>query len=247
MLSNYAFLLKRTKYSIFLSSRNFSLTTHIDPYHTSFTDVSAGKTVWKAMNITLPSDLSAGDAHSEAFNHLGSLRDDNPSLVVDQPIWCQFEGITCGTIPGTAGYNSVEAISIHNLGLTGSIPWSIGDFQSLTSFDISDNSLTGSIPSSVGNLSKLKFLSLMQNSLIGTIPPQLSSLVILTSLDLSSNFLTSGVAQSVPLSTFANATLYGFLNISANCLSVRGLHQSQSASPTHCSPNTMPASCKCYS
>lgn len=197
------------------------------------------------MNITLPSDLNAGDAHSEVFNHLGSLRYDHPSLVVDQPIWCQFEGITCGTIPGTAGYNSVETISIHNLGLTGSIPWRIGDFKSLTNFDISENSLTGSIPSSVGNLSKLNFLSVMKNSLIGTIPTQLSSLGSLTSLELSSNFLTSGVAQSVPQSTFANATLHGFLNLSANCLLFRGLHQSQSASPTHCSPNTMPTSCKC--
>lgn len=197
------------------------------------------------MNITLPSDLNAGDAHSEALNHLGSQRYGHPSLLVDQPIWCQFEGITCGTIPGTAGYNSVEAISIHNLELTGSIPWRIGDLQSLTSFDVSENSLIGSIPSSVGNLTKLNFLSLMRNSLVGTIPPQLSSLVSLTSLELSSNFLTSGVAPSVPQSTFATATLHGFLNLSANCLSFRGLHQSQSASPTHCSPKTMPASCKC--
>ena len=202
------------------------------------------------MNITLPSDVelsTTGYAQSEAINHLGSLRYDHLKTIIDQPIWCQFEGITCGAIPGTASYGIVEGISMRHLGLTGSISTRIGDFHSLTSLDISDNSLIGSIPSIIGNLSKLTFLSLMQNSLTGTIPKELSSLVALTTLELSSNFLTMGVARIVPRTIFSNATLHGLLNLSANCLTFRGLHQSQSASATRCLPNTMPTSCKYYS
>ena len=202
------------------------------------------------MNITQLSNqklLIASDTHSEAFSHSDSLKYDHLDLVTDQPIWCKFEGVTCGTIPGTASYGSVEEISIRHLGLTGSIPMRIGDLQSLTSFDISDNSLIGSIPSSVGSLSKLNFLSLTKNSLTGTIPFELSSLVALTTLELSSNFLTTGVVRSVPRTTFADATLHGFLNLSANCLTFRGLYQSQSASATRCLPTMMPTSCKCHS
>jgi hypothetical protein len=202
------------------------------------------------MNVAQLSNIklgNAGDVRSEAFSHFDSLRYDDLSLVDDLPIWCQFEGITCGTIPGTKGYRSIEEISISHLGLTGSIPKEIEDFQSLTSFDISDNSLIGSIPSSMGNLIKLRFLSLMKNSLTGTIPSELSSLTALTRLELSSNFLTMGAMRSVPRTTFAKATLHGFINLSGNCLTFQGLHQSQSASATRCPPTTMPTSCKCRS
>ena len=226
---------------------SFFTTTNNNLYHTSSTDISPGKTVWKSMNIAQLSNdklANADDVRSEALNHFDSLRYNDLSLVDDQPIWCQFEGITCGTVPGTKTYRSIEEISISHLGLTGSIPRRIENFESLTSFDISDNSLIGSIPSSMGNLIKLNFLSLMKNSLTGTIPSELSSLTALTRLELSSNFLTMGAMRSVPRTTFAKATLHGFLNLSANCLAFQGLHQSQSASATRCPPTMVPTSSK---
>ena len=153
------------------------------------------------------------------------------------------------------------------MGLTGSLPNSIGNFHSITSFDISSNSLTGtipntldtwyytidnmemqnnlftgSIPSTLGALTKLTTLLLYSNSLTGTIPRQMSTMKALSVLKLQNNFLTMGKLQFVPVGTFsattANSTSF---DISNNCFDyVNNLQPATTTFSKNCRPTGQP-------
>ena len=58
-------------------------------------------------------------------------------LFYSQPPWCFFEGVTCGSVSGSSTYANMISISLYSLALYGSLPSSIGNFQSLTVFDLS--------------------------------------------------------------------------------------------------------------
>ncbi|XVE90652.1 hypothetical protein DITRI_Ditri20bG0094300 [Diplodiscus trichospermus] len=59
---------------------------------------------------------------------------------------------------------------IHNSGLTGLVPSSLGNLTKLYSLNLKNNNFTGSIPSELMNLTQLTYLNLMANSLQGSVP-----------------------------------------------------------------------------
>ncbi|KAK4391239.1 putative LRR receptor-like serine/threonine-protein kinase [Sesamum angolense] len=69
---------------------------------------------------------------------------------------------------------------------------------SLEALSVFDNLLTGSLPDSIGNLSShLSFLSVAQNQLHGRIPPSIGDLFGLTSIDFSYNDLEGPIPFSI--------------------------------------------------
>lgn len=95
--------------------------------------------------------------------------------------------VTCNT------YGRITAITMSNLGLTGTIPTSIGDMTTLTLLDLSSNNIHSTIPTSIGLLSNLNSFKIFSNSLSGTIPRSLLNVRNLLVLILDRNSLSGQV------------------------------------------------------
>ncbi|KAL4179678.1 hypothetical protein AMTRI_Chr13g88490 [Amborella trichopoda] len=100
-----------------------------------------------------------------------------------------------GPIPSTIGeLGSLEALVLKGNQMGSSqIPESFGKLQSLMAMVMSNVGLSGPIPESLGKLSKLRVLHLDNNRLNGTIPKSLSELGDLSELRLNQNKLTGPV------------------------------------------------------
>ena len=115
-----------------------------------------------------------------------------------QPAWCFFEGVRCGNSPGDANYANIESISLPHLGLSGTLPDSIGNFRCLTHFDVSHNHLGGTIPATMSNWhSGMRELLMSNNMFTGSIPPSIGACRALVVLTLDSNKLTGTVPSSI--------------------------------------------------
>ena len=77
----------------------------------------------------------------------------------------------------------VTRLDLFEVGLSGSIPSSLGNLTSLTHLNLAANSLTGTIPSSLGNLTNLTYLAIW-GEFTGSVPSSLGSLTNLTYLEL---------------------------------------------------------------
>ena len=165
----------------------------------------------------------------------------------------------------SATYGRIRSIDIYGRSLTGTLPSSIGNFQSVTSLNIASNSLKGTIPSTINGLTSLTVISFYlnslkgtipstisaltslseiyfhSNSLTGTIPSTMSALTSLTYLDLRYNYLTMGAATSVPISTFSARTLSGYLYLDNNCLVFDTNNPYRHVTATHCRSTTTPS------
>jgi hypothetical protein len=117
---------------------------------------------------------------------------------------CDWYGVLCSSLT-----NSVVKITLHDNGLSGSIPSMLGSLTNLTELFLNDNSLSGSIPNELGNLTKLTYLWLHNNSLTGSIPVELGNLTNLTNLSLHSNPLGGSIPSELGnLTNLTNLSLY---------------------------------------
>ncbi|KAL0739754.1 hypothetical protein Bca4012_081267 [Brassica carinata] len=98
-----------------------------------------------------------------------------------------FDGVACD------GNRRVANISLQGMGLTGTIPPSIGLLTSLTGLYLHFNSLTGQIPKDISNLPFLTDLYLNVNNFSGEIPPQIGNLDNLQVLQLCYNKLSGSI------------------------------------------------------
>ncbi|KAK1566770.1 hypothetical protein Q3G72_004038 [Acer saccharum] len=78
---------------------------------------------------------------------------------------CNWIGVTCGV-----RHHRVTALNISYLGLTGEIPYEIGNLPNLEVLGLEENNLVGHIPATVFNISTLTVLGLDNNSLSGSLP-----------------------------------------------------------------------------
>ncbi|KAL1288975.1 hypothetical protein HN51_057431 [Arachis hypogaea] len=83
---------------------------------------------------------------------------------------------------------TLEWLLLSSNQLTGKLPNSLWQFNSLLELDLSNNSLSGPIPASVGNLSSLGSLNLQGNMMNGEIPESIGQLTKLSTLNLLQNF-----------------------------------------------------------
>ncbi|KAL6329521.1 hypothetical protein AAG906_021529 [Vitis piasezkii] len=79
----------------------------------------------------------------------------------------------------------LEQLYFDSSGVSGEIPSTFANLQSLTTVWASDNELTGNIPDFIGNWSNLTALRLQGNSFEGAIPSSFSNLTSLTDLRVS--------------------------------------------------------------
>ncbi|AEC10541.1 Leucine-rich repeat protein kinase family protein [Arabidopsis thaliana] len=98
-----------------------------------------------------------------------------------------FDGVACD------GNRRVANISLQGMGLTGTIPPSIGLLTSLTGLYLHFNSLTGHIPKDISNLPLLTDLYLNVNNLSGEIPPLIGNLDNLQVIQLCYNKLSGSI------------------------------------------------------
>ena len=108
------------------------------------------------------------------------------------PMW---GGVLCN-----AGW--VISISLSGLGMTGSIPTSVGLLSRLNTLDLHSNAIVGVIPSSFGFLDRLQSLRLDYNSLSGRVPSTICNNKELHSVNVGGNQLS---CYEPCLSTIATA------------------------------------------
>ncbi|KAJ3069387.1 hypothetical protein HDU98_007516 [Podochytrium sp. JEL0797] len=104
---------------------------------------------------------------------------------------------------------AVQAV-FANLGITGSIPASLGSLSALSNLDFSGCALSGPIPSALGQLTALTNLNFAGNALTGGIPPALAQCTLLQNLDLSGNSLSGPIpAALAALTNLKSISLVG--------------------------------------
>ncbi len=116
----------------------------------------------------------------------------------------------------TVEKGKITGLNLENNGLSGEIPFEIGNLKNLESLSLFYNEIAGNIPSEIGNLKNLKKLILGANELTGSIPSEIWNLDNLTSLDLSSNggaVLTGNIPAAI-----GNLVNLEYLNLSWNQL-----------------------------
>lgn len=147
-----------------------------------------------------------------------------------------------GEIPSILGLLPLTSLSLASNLLTGKIPIEIfKDLTQLETFTCELNYLDGIIPSEIGNLLSLKTLNLEFNGFVGTIPASISKLTNLGYLNLHANYLSMGTQKVLPVETFSNTTIRGFLDLSLNCIKFRSPVKSQNTNATQCpSPTSAP-------
>ncbi|KAG8643800.1 hypothetical protein MANES_11G067400v8 [Manihot esculenta] len=92
----------------------------------------------------------------------------------------------------------LEELELAGMGLTGTLPSSIGQLSSkLSSLMLQENQIYGSIPSDIANLTGLTVLNLTSNSLNGTISAKISHLFNLEQLFLSHNLFTGEIPAAL--------------------------------------------------
>ncbi|KAI3503248.1 hypothetical protein L1887_31687 [Cichorium endivia] len=104
-----------------------------------------------------------------------------------------------GEIPVNIGRicTSLRVFDVSGNRLSGIIPSSFSELNSLISLDLSRNMLHGEIPVDFGKIKNLKNLSLSDNNLTGPIPQSLSNLKSLKVLELSSNSLSGKIPEDL--------------------------------------------------
>ena len=100
-----------------------------------------------------------------------------------QTSWC---GITCAN-------GLVTSIQLPSLGLSGTLPTTVGYMSGLSALELVSNAIRGPIPTTLAYLHSLSTSLLTNNHINGQIPSQFSALQSLVYLDLNYNSLTGSV------------------------------------------------------
>ncbi len=103
-----------------------------------------------------------------------------------------------GTLPESIGnLESLEYLTLrNNYSLTGEIPESIKNLKQLKSLYIDYTALSGTIPECIGDLTNLTYLNIGFSQLTGSIPSSIGNLRNLTGLVLNNNTLSGSIPES---------------------------------------------------
>lgn len=120
-----------------------------------------------------------------------------------------YNNIT-GILPASLGnLDSLTYLNLSHNPVSGSIPAELGDLSILHDLYFNNDQLSGSIPAEFGNLSKLQYLRLDSNELSGSIPAQLGNLTNLQYLVLDTNQLSGSIPPALGnLTNLLELTLY---------------------------------------
>ena len=136
-------------------------------------------------------DIAAALHVSNLVNHGWICQSDFPSTPLCNTSGSPWLGVLCDE-----NYN-VVAISLNGLGLTGTIPSSIGLLSTLQYLSLASNQILGTIPSQIGYLNRLAFFRADVNYLTGTIPASLGSLTQLQYIYIPFNYFSGTLPSSI--------------------------------------------------
>ena len=125
----------------------------------------------------------------------------------------RLSGVACDGKLGSATYGTILSINLYKFGQHGTLPTSIGSFQSMTSMAIRDSIISGTIPSTIGLLTSLATLRLSNNRLFGSIPSSIGNIKSLKSLFMGSNLLNGTIPSS-----FSGLSLLYYIDMQNNAL-----------------------------
>jgi hypothetical protein len=120
---------------------------------------------------------------------------------------CGWYGVSCET-------GHVTWLDLRSNGLSGSIPFELGNLSNMGYVYLMSNQLSGNIPPEIGTMTNLSVLMLNENELTGTIPTELGNLSNLGILNLSYNGITGNIPHEL-----GNLTNLVFLNLYSTDLS----------------------------
>jgi hypothetical protein len=109
---------------------------------------------------------------------------------------------------------SLEYLVLYSNQLTGEIPASLGNLDSLRGLYLGDNMLGGGIPPGLGDIPDINYISLGQNRLTGCIPPGLGIPKALFQLNLNNNGFVGEIPSELmdpPLEANRSDFRYNFL------------------------------------
>ncbi|XP_024177333.1 probable LRR receptor-like serine/threonine-protein kinase At3g47570 isoform X1 [Rosa chinensis] len=149
--------------------------------------------------ITSLVNCSKLDTLDMGSNNFGGVLPNSVANLSTQLTAIFFEGNQIsGVIPETLGnLNSLIALGLEYNLFRGAIPTSIAKLQKLQALAFQGNRLSGRIPSSIGNLTQLYLLNLSANHLEGNIPPSIGNCQPLQKLDISHNRLSGDIPPHV--------------------------------------------------
>ncbi len=103
-----------------------------------------------------------------------------------------------GSLPWSLGnFADLQVLNLYSNQLSGRIPPELGNLTNLEELDLSFNELSGVLPAELGNLTHLQWLSLFWNELSGVLPAELGNLTHLQWLDLSFNDFSGSLPWSL--------------------------------------------------
>ncbi|CAI5955513.1 unnamed protein product, partial [Closterium sp. NIES-65] len=120
----------------------------------------------------------------------------------------QADGLTCDS------NGMIMSMALDEMGLSGSLPTSLGSFINLSYLSLWSNSLTGELPSTISALTALSDIVLGFNQLTGSLPQGLSTLSRLSRLALGSNRFAGSLPDWI-----GGLSLMETLDVSRNNLS----------------------------
>ncbi|XP_021683463.1 probable LRR receptor-like serine/threonine-protein kinase At5g59680 [Hevea brasiliensis] len=137
---------------------------------------------------TLTRDVMIMEDLARTFDNPPSDWSGDPCL----PRENSWTGVTCSQ----EKMARVIALNLTNMGISGSLPSSIGNLTALTHLWLGENKLSGSIPD-LSMLKDLQTLHLDNNQLQGSIPKSLGQLRVLHEIFLQNNNLTGKIPPSL--------------------------------------------------
>jgi hypothetical protein len=111
---------------------------------------------------------------------------------LNAPCSDDWQGITCSC---SLGECVVTQLSLERHNISGVIPSSIGNLNSLSFILLDDNRLNGTIPESVGNFTDLRVFSIARNRLVGSIPDSLGLATGISEIVLARNNMTGSIPE----------------------------------------------------
>ncbi|CAI6007833.1 unnamed protein product [Closterium sp. NIES-65] len=103
----------------------------------------------------------------------------------------QADGLTCDS------NGMIMSMALDEMGLSGSLPTSLGSFINLSYLVLGFNQLTGSLLQGLSTLSRLSRLALGSNRFAGSLPDWIGGLSLMETLDVSRNNLSGLIPSSI--------------------------------------------------
>jgi hypothetical protein len=148
---------------------------------------------WNQEECEWPAIVCVEQAISGANNSSNSSMNVVTEINGPDSEWIGFGSIS----PDLALLTSLTFFDLSSKDLTGTLPWSIGQWINLITFNVHKNALTGSLHTSIGEWTNLQRFSVYDNALTGTIPTSIAQWSGIQTVLLDTNHLDGTVPEGI--------------------------------------------------